>query len=266
MKSNFHTHSTFCDGKNTIEEVVLCAIDAGFDSLGFSGHGYTDFDNRYCMQNTEGYINEVKRVKEKYKDKIQIYLGVEEDMCGFVDRSRFDYILGACHYYAIDGKYYDVDGSYEHTLEALKAVSNDVIKLADNYYRRFCDYILSRKPDIVAHFDLLTKFDEKYDSIFSHNKDYHALAKNYLLYAMKSNCIFEVNTGAISRGYRKTPYPSSELLYTLYKNDGKIIVNSDCHAAENLESSFDEAIPMLKDIGFKYTYVLYDGKFTKTLL
>ena len=39
-KQNLHTHSTFDDGKNTIEETVLSAIEKGFDSIGFSGHAY----------------------------------------------------------------------------------------------------------------------------------------------------------------------------------------------------------------------------------
>jgi len=41
MLSNYHTHSTFCDGKNTPEEIVLAAIDKGFDVIGLSGHGHT---------------------------------------------------------------------------------------------------------------------------------------------------------------------------------------------------------------------------------
>ena len=59
IKTNFHTHTTFCDGKNTAEEVVLSAIEKGFSAIGFSGHGYTPFDLRYCMQDMEGYIKEI---------------------------------------------------------------------------------------------------------------------------------------------------------------------------------------------------------------
>ena len=79
MLSNLHTHTTFCDGKNTPEEVVLSAIEKGFCSIGFSGHGYTAFDHTYCMKDTGGYMAEVNSLKEKYKKDIQIYLGVEED-------------------------------------------------------------------------------------------------------------------------------------------------------------------------------------------
>lgn len=53
MLANFHTHSTFCDGKNTPEEIVLAALEKGFVSIGFSSHGYTPYDLRYCMKDTE---------------------------------------------------------------------------------------------------------------------------------------------------------------------------------------------------------------------
>ena len=75
MLANFHTHTTFSDGKNTPEEVILFAVENGFESLGFSDHGYTSYDERYCMKDTLGYIKEIKRLKEKYQDKIEIYLG-----------------------------------------------------------------------------------------------------------------------------------------------------------------------------------------------
>ena len=40
FKQNLHTHSLYCDGKDTIEEMVQEAISRNFDVLGFSGHGY----------------------------------------------------------------------------------------------------------------------------------------------------------------------------------------------------------------------------------
>ena len=40
MLQNLHTHSSFCDGKNTPEEIVNYAIARGFDSIGFSSHSF----------------------------------------------------------------------------------------------------------------------------------------------------------------------------------------------------------------------------------
>ena len=87
MIANFHTHTNFCDGKNTVEEVVAAAVEKGFAAIGFSGHGYTAFDERYCMKDTTGYLTEVRRIKEKYKERIQVYSGIEEDVYDPADRS-----------------------------------------------------------------------------------------------------------------------------------------------------------------------------------
>ena len=48
--TSLHTHSTFSDGKSTMEEQVLSAIEKGFASVGFSDHSYTNFDLSYCMK------------------------------------------------------------------------------------------------------------------------------------------------------------------------------------------------------------------------
>ena len=110
---NLHTHSTFCDGINTPEEIVLGAIAKGMPAVGFSGHGYTPYDLRYCMKDTEGYRREILRLKEKYRGEIEVYLGLEEDAFYPADRTKFDYIIGSCHYFFADGVYYPIDSSYK---------------------------------------------------------------------------------------------------------------------------------------------------------
>ena len=55
MLANFHTHTTFSDGKNTPEEVVISALEQGLCTIGFSDHAYTPYDLRYCMKDEDGY-------------------------------------------------------------------------------------------------------------------------------------------------------------------------------------------------------------------
>ena len=40
MKQNLHTHTTYCDGKNTVSEMIRSALHKDFDVLGFSGHSF----------------------------------------------------------------------------------------------------------------------------------------------------------------------------------------------------------------------------------
>ena len=48
-KQCLHTHSILCDGKDTLEEMVLTAIEKGFDSIGFSGHSFMDIYAEFSM-------------------------------------------------------------------------------------------------------------------------------------------------------------------------------------------------------------------------
>ncbi len=275
MITNLHTHTTFCDGKNSAEEVVLTAIKEGAEAIGFSGHCYTEFDLRYCMKDEEGYKAEITALKQKYKGVIDIYLGLEEDCNAIKDTSEYDFIIGSCHYCKIGQNYYAVDNVMAID-ETLKAVNFDFLQLAEIYYSNFTSYILNKKPDVVGHFDVISKFDEientpykdnvKYIDIISgacKSSEYRQIAKKYLLKALESGCIFEVNTGTMARGYRTHPFPSKELLEIIYNNNGKIMLSADSHSANTLNYAFSETIKELKEIGFKSVYTLKKGEFIK---
>ena len=83
MYCNLHTHTTFSDGKNSVEETVKAAIEKGLVSIGISDHGYTYFDTSYCIQKDDvaKYIDEVNRVKSAYADSIEVYLGKSHFLC-----------------------------------------------------------------------------------------------------------------------------------------------------------------------------------------
>ena len=266
MLANYHTHSTFCDGKNTPEEITVAAIERGFSAIGFSGHGYTDFDLRYCMSDTGAYIAEIKRLKSKYEGKIQIYLGVEEDAFCYTNRNEFDYIIGSSHYFCCDGKFYPIDSNHDYFKKCLELFSYNIPLMAHTYYGRFCDYIVKRKPDIIGHFDLITKFDELDKQMFLNNLEYCAIAEKYIAIAAQSGCVFELNTGAIARGLRSSPYPAENLLFVLKNNGARLLLSSDSHTVETLDFGFSEARTYLKSIGFEYVYTLYNNEFVKDFL
>ena len=256
MKSNFHTHTTFCDGKSTPEEIVVKAIEEGFDAIGFSGHGYTPFDLRYCMKDTEAYIAEIERLKGKYAKDIEILLGVEEDAFHLLERHRFDYVIGSSHYFCIGNEYFPIDSSHAHFKRCLELFDHDVISLAEAYYSSFLDYITKRRPDVIGHFDLITKFDELEDALFLNNAEYLRIADRAAEKALESGCLFEVNTGAIARGLRSSVYPHERLLHILKKGGAGLILSSDSHTKETLDYGFEDAKGFLRDMGFTHLYTL----------
>ena len=90
--------------------------------------------------------------------------------------------------------------------------------------------------------------------------------EQYLRAAAASGCLFEVNTGAISRGYRTAPYPCENLLHILKKNGNGLVLASDSHNADTLDYGFEEARRYLKELGFSHVYVLGSGGFEKDVL
>lgn len=257
MIFNFHTHTTFCDGKNTPEDIVVYALEKGVTELGFSGHAYTDFDLKFCMKDVQDYIVEVNRLKEKYKKDIQIFLGVEEDMYTRVNRADYDYIIGSAHYLCVDKKYYPVvDPNYETFQTCLALFDDDIERFAEAYYKEFCNYILQRKPEIIGHFDYITKYEETKKLGMIENTKYRKIAEKYISKAAESGCIFEVNLRAVSKGMRTSPYPHETLLYLLRTLGARVTISTDTHEKEMLDFKFEDTKSLLKDIGFQYIYTL----------
>lgn len=266
MLGNFHTHTTFCDGKNTPEEMVLAAIEKGFASIGFTGHVTTPYDLSYCMQDMEGYRADILRLKERYKKEIQIYLGIEEDLYSRVNRDQYDYIIGSMHYAKYNDSYYSIDSGTEYIQKCVRFWGNDPLAFAEYYFSTYSQYILERKPEIVGHFDLLTKYDEMIEPLFLQKEAYYGIAEKYLEIALNSGCIFEINTGAMGKGYRTSPYPCERLLHVMKKCEAKVMLSSDSHSIHTLDYQFEDIKRLLKDIGFQYTYMLYNNEFCKESL
>ena len=56
---------------------------------------------------------------------------------------------------------------------------------------------------------------------------------------VKTDVIVEINTGGISRGWRKTPYPSLDILKKIFSKNIPITISSDAHTVENIDFYLD---------------------------
>lgn len=251
IKENFHTHTTFCDGKNTAEEMVLAAIDLGFTTLGFSGHSQI-FNSFWSMTKEKeiAYYQEINNLKQKYQGKIKVFCGIEQDMVSPPFMHEYDYVIGSKHRIKFNGEYYGVDSSKEDVRTYVNEFFDGSFeKYAKNYYEDLVNVVEVTKADVIGHVDLITKFVEVYNIALS--DEYYRYAEDCIKQLIKAEKPFEINTGAIGRGYRTTPYPDKKLLKIIYANGGKIMINSDCHDKTKLECGFEMAENLAKEIGFK---------------
>ena len=140
MKTNYHSHTIFCDGKNTPEEMVLSAVEKKFDIFGFSGHAMFPFGSDWHIQPKEmaAYAKEIRRLQKKYESKIKILLGFEADfiegICqpNFDDYKEFspDFLIGSAHYIVNQKGQFTVDDSYEATMAGIQKCFNGNVKEA----------------------------------------------------------------------------------------------------------------------------------------
>ena len=249
IPSNYHTHTTFCHGNDTPEELVLKAIELGCPEIGFSSHSFTSFDDSYGMtrKGTEQYKACIRELKQKYADKIKIFLGVEQDFYSDDVPEGYDYVIGSIHYLYKNGEYLSIDSSKDDMLEQIdKYYGGDIYAYAEQYFDTVAQVYEKTKCDIIGHFDLITKFNEN-DCLFDTTSPrYRTAALGALDALCVSPAVFEINTGAIARGYRQTPYPADFILDELKARGKKLIFSSDCHDRNQLLFGYDMYLEAIK--------------------
>lgn len=268
VHSNCHTHTVFCDGKNTPEEMLLAAIDKGFTCLGFSFHSPMTPDAVWTVrpEKLPAYTAEIRRLQRLYGDKIEILHGIEldRDYCG-VDPADYDYVIAAVHQLTKGDLHFDVDYTAETLCKYCDMLyGGDWLLLAADYYARVADFVCRIKPTIVAHLDLIEKFNEDGALFDSGDPAYRTLVCGCIdkILAACPDVLFEVNTGAMYRCGKQQPYPAPFLLRHLHKRGAKVIVTADAHTTDALDFAFDKAIAAVREAGFDTVYELRhaDGK------
>ncbi len=251
MLFDLHVHTNYSDGKNTPEEVVKSAIEKEMKCLGFSDHSYTFFDEVYCMtkKDTEKYIEEISALKDKYKDEIKILCGIEQDIFATEPTDIYDYVIGSVHYIKIGEEYIPVDETAQKLTDAAdKYFNGDIYKLTEIYFDTAGQVIEKTNADIIGHFDLITKFNEGGTMFDETEPRYVSAWRKAVDRLIASGKPFEINTGAISRGYRTEPYPSKAIAEYIRDKGGKFVLSSDSHNAETLCFAFDEAKSVAENI------------------
>ena len=114
LHTDFHTHTTFCDGKSTPREMVEAAYRMGMTDLGVSGHAdFSMFEPGFGMDDEKlrQYTEELQELREEYRGKMNLYIGIELDGLGPVQKA--EYAIGSTHALIKDGGYVCVDDTEE---------------------------------------------------------------------------------------------------------------------------------------------------------
>ena len=251
MKTNYHMHTTWCDGRNTVEEMILAAIDRGFEEIGFSSHARLPdiVEGNLTPESAVAYAKEVRAQAAKYADRIHVKLGVEADYIPgdtTPEKARYahlgiNYLIGSIHWVvAPDGGHVPVDHEPELLVNGIRDhFDGNAEAYLHAYFAQSRDMVAKYDFDVMGHPDLVRKFNGKL-------KYFDEMAPWYLEelrmtadVIASSGKIVEVNTGAISRGWMDDAYPSPTFRSLLRARGVKFILSSDAHFCEGIDCAFD---------------------------
>ena len=130
-----------------------------------------------------------------------------------------------------------------------------------DYFESVCRSIMDTPGQIAGHIGLVSKFNEGNRMFDAGSPRYLRPAKEALRCAVERDLLVEVNTGAMSRGYRTEPYPGRALLEHLHDLGGRIILTTDCHRAEWVDCGLAQAAQLARECGFRESWIWKDGGF-----
>ncbi len=265
--TNYHNHTKYDDGKDTIENHVIGAIEQGVKSMGFSGHCPIPFDNNWCMkhEDLDDYFKDIEYVKEKYKGKIEIYKGLEVDYipqfirpCDpWIKDLNLDYTIGSVHF---AGKYKngllgEIDSTHPKFLNCLKHIYNDDVQaLVKDYFHLNRQMLQESNPDIIGHMDKIKMHNTL---LWDEQASWYQGEVLATLEEIKSlNTIVEVNTRGIYKNITTETYPSQWILKLIHQMGIPIQINSDGHLPREITMEFSNVAELLHTMGFREFKIL----------
>lgn len=273
MITNFHTHSTFCDGKSSIEEMILSAIDNNVAQIGISSHAPLPFSTKWNLKdlNTlEEYLEVIKQYKSIYQNKIEIFAGLEADYIPkistefqvFRENFDLDYLIGSIHLVRIPESedLWFIDGKEKNDIMQLNTVfGSSVQKAVIHYFKQLKEMVCTQKFDIIGHFDKIKH--NPVNKYFDENeKWYKDEILSVLTLLREKGIIMEINTRSNYHCGRTDMFPSLWIIRIAAEMNIPIMINSDAHHVDEIVAGYDNAMQMVKTAGITKQVFLNNGQ------
>ncbi|MDY6836309.1 MAG: PHP domain-containing protein [Chloroflexota bacterium] len=213
LRTDIHIHSSFSDGLNTPEELVLEAIRLGYQEIAITDHV------RRSTHWLDGFHREMERLKKLYADRIDLYSGIEAkviNLQGDIDAhpnfcKMVDIVLGAFHRLPIGGdKYWSSEDIMRDQQTALQYWVTSITNLMNN-----------QAITVLAHPTAILKRNKIY--LQPHLKE--AIANH----ASTNGKVFELNV--------KYGVPDNEFISILKNHNVQLIPGSDSHSMKEMEET-----------------------------
>lgn len=263
ITADCHLHSSHSGDSNApMEDMVLLGIDLGLDTMCFTEHHDIDYPDSadspgdIFLLNTDSYLYDLARLKEKYEGRIRLLFGVELGLQPEAFRSisvyaksyEFDFVIGSSHICHGWDPYYP---------EFYAGRSEEAA------YREYFESILENVKkyscyDVYGHLDYVVRYGPNMDREYSYEK-YRDIFDEILKTLIEKEKGIEVNTGGLKSGMRDL-HPCLDVLKRYRELGGEIVtVGSDAHSPENVAAHFQRASDALTACGFRY-YAVFEKR------
>lgn len=256
---NFHTHTEFCDGKASMSEMARRAAQDGFRRLGFSPHGPLCLESPCNMphDSIKSYFAEFERVRENFDEKsFTLYKGMEVDWINFdfgphidfFQNMGLDYTIGSVHFVPTqDGRMVDCDGRPERFKKYLYSFfKEDLRYVVERFFEQTLWMIEYGGFDILGHFDKIARNAASADPNIESYGWYKALIADVINHAAASGVAIEINTKFLEEEGRA--FPKSDYWPKLIDSGATVVINSDAHHPDKIDSGRRKAIDMFRSI------------------
>lgn len=265
ITTDMHVHSSFSsDSKEAPQQIIEAAIKKGFQYVYITDHHDMDFPvnphepDMDFQLDFETYIKTLSQLKEKYRNQIDLRIGVELGICPEVapkittlsQSYPFDFIIGSSHLTCLTNgdPYYPCYYEGKSNVEAYR-----------EYFESEVENVrLTQGFDVYGHLDYAVRYCPDKDFVYNFN-DYRDIFEVLLKELIERGKGIEINTAGIAKiGY---PHPHMEALKLYRQLGGEIItIGSDAHQKENMGFGFHVAEQLLKETGFQYYTIFKERK------
>ncbi|MCH5235073.1 MAG: histidinol-phosphatase [Muribaculaceae bacterium] len=260
MKTNLHSHTQYCDGRSSMEEIISAALEAGFSTWGFSPHAPISLESPCNMkiEDVSLYLKEIERLRKLFPG-IKILAGMEVD---YLDDDNgpsspqvkdygLDYVIGSVHFIPNqEGEFFDIDGSPERFKRILNEhFKGDLNYVVRTFWEQTRKMIAAGGLNIVGHIDKIALNASFVNPEIENDPEYKKMAEETIDLAIKKGLQLEINTKHWEKYGRFFPNPH---YWAHIINSGiKMPINSDAHYADRIESGISQAVTLLNTLNLK---------------
>lgn len=255
---NFHAHTQFCDGRDTMDDIAREAETAGMRYFGFTPHSPVPVASpcNIDADRVGEYFDEASRLSEYYRGRMEILTSFEIDYLGsgwgphidYFQKMPLDYRLGSVHFVPNqDGVYIDCDGRFERFSQYLRdGFRGDLRYVVEKYFEQVLRMLERGGFELLGHFDKIAANASCADPEIESRGWYESLIDDVVSHLQGSGVMVEINTKAFADKSRF--FPAERWWRKLLDAKIPVAVDSDAHYASKVTAGRSEALSRIRSL------------------